>query len=128
MVIDTSALIAIFLGEQERDRFVEMILQSGQSYLSAVSLVEAANVLESRCGRASVVELDLFLLETKMEVVAVDSDQAAHARTGFRKYGKGRHTAALNFGDCFTYALAVASGEAVLAKGEEFRRAGLTTL
>ncbi len=128
MVVDTSALVAIFLGEQERDRFVEMILQSGQSYLSAVSLVEAANVLESRCGRATVVELDLFLLETKMEVVAVDSDQAAHARTGFRKYGKGRHAAALNFGDCFTYALAIASGEAVLAKGEEFSRAGLTTL
>jgi ribonuclease VapC len=62
-----------------------------------------------------------------MEIVAVDADQAAHARTGFRKYGKGRHPAALNFGDCFTYALAVVSGEGVLAKGEEFRRAGLIT-
>jgi len=127
MVIDTSALVAIFMGEPERERFVEMIFDAGQPLLSAVSLVEAANVLESRCGQATVLELDLFLRETKMEIVAVDTDQATHARTGFRKYGKGRHPAALNFGDCFTYALAVVSGEPVLAKGEEFRRAGLIT-
>jgi len=128
MVIDTSALVAIFMGEPERGRFVELIVGAGQPLLSAVSLVEAANVLESRRGRAAVLELDLFLRETKTEVVAVDTDQAAHARTGFRKYGKGRHPAALNFGDCFTYALAAVSGEAVLAKGEEFGLAGLTTV
>ncbi len=128
MVVDTSALMAIFLGETDRDRFVEIILEAGKPLLSAVTLVEAANVLESRRGKASVLELDLFLHETKMEIVSVDAHQADQARSGFRKYGKGRHPAALNFGDCFTYALAVVSGEAVLAKGEEFRRAGLTTL
>ncbi len=90
--------------------------------------MEAANVLESRRGRAAVLELDLFLHEAKMEIVSVDANQAREARSGFRKYGKGCHPAALSFGDCFTYALAVVSGEAVLAKGEEFRRAGLATL
>lgn len=127
MVIDTSALVAIFLGEPERDGFIECIFEAEQPLLSAVNLVEAANVLESRRGGTVVSELDRFLSEAKVQIVAVDSDQAAHARTGFRKYGKGRHPAALNFGDCFTYALAVVSGERVLAKGDEFRRAGLET-
>lgn len=128
MVIDTSALVAIFLGEAERERFLEAILDAGTALLSAVTLVETANVLESRRGRAAVLELDIFLHEAKMQIVSVDANQAAEARSGFRKYGKGRHPAGLNFGDCFTYSLAVVSGEAVLAKGGEFRLAGLTTL
>jgi ribonuclease VapC len=128
MVIDTSALLAIFLGEADRDRFMEIILHAGKPLLSTVTLVESANVLESRRGKGAVLELDLFLPEAKIEIVSVDANQAREARSGFSKYGKGRHSAALNFGECFTYALAVVSGEAVLAKGEEFRRAGLTTL
>ena len=128
MVIDTSALVSIFLNEAERDHFLNLILGAETPLLSAASLVEAANVLESRRGRTAVVELDLFLREANAEIVSVDANQAGEARSGFRKFGKGRHPAGLNFGDCFTYSLAVVSGEPVLAKGEEFRLAGLATL
>ncbi|HTC78958.1 MAG TPA: type II toxin-antitoxin system VapC family toxin, partial [Terriglobales bacterium] len=68
---------------------------------------------------------DLFLHEAEIEIISVDRTQAEQARVAFRKYGKGRHPAALNFGDCFTYALAIVSGEPVLAKGDEFQRANL---
>ena len=80
MVVDSSALVAIFLGEADRDRFVESILQAAKPLLSAVTLVEAANVLESRRGKAVVLELDLFLHEAKIEIVSVDATQADQAR------------------------------------------------
>jgi ribonuclease VapC len=127
MVIDASAMVAIFLNEPERRKFLDLILLDSKRLLSAVSLVEAGIVLEARQGETTSRELDLFLHAADIEVVSVDSTQAEQARLAYRRYGEGRHRASLNFGDCFTYALANVSGEPVLAKGEEFKLANLVT-
>jgi ribonuclease VapC len=125
MVIDTSALIAILLNEAERERFLDLILAAEKRLLSAATAVEAGIVLEYRSSEVAIREFDLFLYQAGIEIVSVDATQADRARIAYRKYGKGRHPAALNFGDCFTHALAAVSGEPVLAKGDEFQRAGL---
>ena len=125
MVIDSSALVAIFLNEPERQAFLDHILTADKRLISAANVVESGIVLESRRGETAAREFDLFLHHASIDIVAFDATQAEHARTAYRLYGKGRHPAGLNFGDCFTYALAKVSGEAVLAKGEEFAKAGL---
>jgi ribonuclease VapC len=125
MVIDSSALVAVFLNEPERKRFLDLILSDDRRLVSAVTVVEAGIVLECRAAETTTREFDLFLHEAGVEIVSVDAALADRARMAFRKYGKGRHPAGLNFGDCFTHALATISGEPVLAKGEEFERAGL---
>ncbi len=126
MVIDTSALVAIFLGEPERKPFLEHILQAETRLISAANSLETGIVLEARRGEAAGREFDLFMVRAKLEVVPVDAEQVEIARSAWRKYGKGRHAAGLNFtglnyGDCFAYALAKFSGEKLLAKGEDFR-------
>jgi len=121
MVTDTSALVAIFLGESERKQFLELILQSEKRLVSAASVLEAGMVLEAKRGEAAGREFDLFIVKVNLEIVPVDADQVEIARSAWRRYGKGRHAAGLNFGDCFAYALAKFSGEKLLAKGEDFR-------
>jgi len=121
MVIDTSALVAIFLAEPERKTFLEHILQADKKLLSAANAVETGIVLEARRGEAAGREFDLFVVRANIEVVPVDAEQSEIARSAWRKYGKGRHSAGLNFGDCFAYALAKLSGQKLLAKGEDFR-------
>ncbi len=120
MVIDTSALLAIFLAEPERKPFLESILQAETRMISAANVLETGIVLEARRGESAGREFDLFLVRANLQIVAVDSEQAEIARSAWRKYGKGRHSAALNFGDCFAYALAQALGEPLLAKGSDF--------
>jgi ribonuclease VapC len=120
MVIDTSALIAIFLGEPERKRFLELIVEAPKRLISAANALETGIVLEARRGEAAGREFDLFLVRANLEVVPVDSEQLEIARSAWRKYGNGRHPAGLNFGDCFAYALAKSSDELLLAKGEDF--------
>jgi len=122
MVIDTSALIAILHNEAERQRFAEKIEADAVRLLSAVSLLEASMVIESRHREAGARELDLLLLRAGIEVVAVDADQTRLAREAWRRHGKGRHAAALNLGDCFSYALSKATGEPLLFKGSDFAR------
>ena len=121
MVIDTSALVAIFLGEPERNPFLQHILQEETKLLSAANAFETGIVLEAKRGEAAGREFDLFVVRAQLEIVPVDAEQAEIARSAWRKYGKGRHAAGLNFGDCFAYALAKFSGEKLLAKGEDFR-------
>ena len=128
VVIDTSALLAILLGEPERGKFLQLLSESETRLLSAANALETAIVVESRRGEAAGRELDLFLHRTKVEIVAVDAEQFSMARFAWRKFGKGRHAAALNFGDCFAYALAKTSSEPLLAKGEDFRRTDLQLL
>ena len=128
VVIDTSALLAILLGESERGKFIQLLSESETRLLSAANALETAMVVESRRGEIAGRELDLFLYRTKTEIVAVDAEQFSIARFAWRKYGKGRHPAALNFGDCFAYALAKTSSEPLLAKGEDFRRTDLQLL
>jgi len=120
MVLDTSALLAILLDEPERRRFNELIEADTVRLISAASVLEAAIVLETRSGEAAGRELDLFLHRAKVEVTAVDGDQVEIARAAFRRFGKRRHPAGLNYGDCFAYALAKASGEPLLFKGTDF--------
>jgi ribonuclease VapC len=125
VVIDTSALLAILLGEPERGQFLQLLSGSETRLLSAANALETAIVVESRRGEAAGRELDLFLHRAKIEIVAVDAEQVSIARFAWRKFGKGRHPAALNFGDCFAYALTKTASEPLLAKGEDFRRTDL---
>jgi ribonuclease VapC len=120
MVIDTSALLAIFLAEPERQQFLEQITQAERRLISAVNAFETGIVLEARRGEAAGREFDLFLGRASLEVVPADAEQVEIARAAWRRYGKGRHPAGLNFGDCFAYALAKALAEPLLAKGQDF--------
>ena len=120
MVIDTSAIAAIFFDEPERERFLGAITSSERRLISASTLLEAGIVIEGRQGEAGGREFDLFVVRSALEVVSVDGEQVEIARSAWRKYGKGRHRAGLNFGDCFSYALAKWSGEPLLAKGADF--------
>ena len=128
VVIDTSALLAILFGEAERERFLELLSESSIRLLSAANALETAILVEARRGEIAGRELDLFLHRTKIEIAAVDADQVAIARYAWRKFGKGRHPAALNFGDCFAYALAKTSSEPLLAKGADFPQTDLHLL
>jgi len=120
MVIDTSALLAIFLAEAERKPFLDQIIQAEARQISAANLLETGIVLEAKRGEAAGREFDLFVVRAQLQIVPVDAEQVEIARSAWRKYGKGRHPAGLNFGDCFAYALAKVSGEPLLAKGEDF--------
>ncbi len=120
MVIDSSALIAILQDEPERAVFNRAIERAERRALSVVSFVEASMVIEARYGADGVRDLDLLIAKAGIELVAVDANQAHAARNAFRVYGKGRHRAGLNFGDCFPYALARTEREPLLFKGMDF--------
>ena len=120
MIIDSSALVAIFIGEPERQIFRTLIVEAESRLISAVNVFETGVVLEAKGGMALGREFDLFLVRANFEVVAADAEQTELARSAWRKYGKGRHRAALNFGDCFAYALAKYTGDSLLAKGNDF--------
>ena len=122
MVIDTSALLAIFLNEPDAPRFELAIESDSKRLISAASLLETSIVLGTRFGDAGDRELGLFIRKAKLQVIAVSEDHAEIGRYAYRSYGKGRHPAALNFGDCFSYALSKASGEALLFQGTDFSR------
>jgi ribonuclease VapC len=120
MVIDTSAICAILFDEAERARFDRLIDEDNVRMVSAVTRVEAAFVVEGRKGGAGRERLDRFFRLTTAEIVAVTTVHAEIAVEAFRRFGKGRHPAQLNIGDCFAYALAKASGEPLLFKGSDF--------
>jgi ribonuclease VapC len=122
MVIDTSAIVAILSDEPERRTFNEAIEDEPNCVISAVTFVEASMVIESSRGYDGLRDFDLFLATAGIRIVPVDEEQAGVAREAFRRYGKGRHPASLNFGDCFTYALAKATGRKLLFKGNDFSR------
>jgi len=126
MVIDTSALVAILLQEPESAGCARAIKQDPVRLLSAVSALEAAIVMESRKGPLGGRDLDLLLHRAAVEVVGFNAEQFEIARAAYRKYGRGHHPAALNFGDCCAYSLAKASGEPLLAKGTDFRQTDIT--
>jgi ribonuclease VapC len=122
MVIDTSALVAILMDEEERDEFIELIAAASARRISAATVLEAGIVMEARKGEHAGREMDLFLHRARVEVVAVDADQVEIARAAHRRFGQGRHPAGLNLGDCFSYALARSRGESLLFEGEDFAR------
>jgi ribonuclease VapC len=120
MVLDTSALLAILQNETERDLFIRNIVEAPVCRLSAASYVEGGIVMQSRYGRAGLHQLMLFLSRAAVSIEPVDKEQAELALEAYHHYGKGRHKAALNYGDCFSYALASAKGEPLLYKGTDF--------
>ena len=122
MVVDTSAIVAIALDEPDAAELEIRIADDPVRLISAATLLEATIVLETRLGDAGGRELDLWLLKIGAEIVSVDVEQVDAARRAWRRYGKGRHPAALNYGDCFSYALALSRGEPLLFKGEDFAR------
>ena len=125
MVLDTSALMAVLFDEPEREQLVQRIAGAPRLLISVGTLVESSIVVESRRGEVAGRELDLFLHRAGVETVAVDEEQALLARAAWRRYGKGRHPAGLNFGDLFAYALARARGEELLYKGSDFAQTDL---
>lgn len=125
MVIDTSAIAAILFDEPERMAFNQRIAGVEMRLLSAVTLVESGIVVEARKGERGRGELDVFVYESGLEVVPVDFVQADLARIAWRTFGKGRHPAGLNLGDCFAYALAKATAQPLLFKGGDFAKTDL---
>ena len=120
MVIDTSALLAILLGEPEAASFSQAIAGDSKRLVSSLSALEAAIVIHSRKGPTGLRELDLLLHSVSATIVSLDADQVLLARSAYEKYGKGHHPAALNLGDCCSYALSRSSGEPLLFKGNDF--------
>ncbi|MBB3300187.1 ribonuclease VapC [Rhizobium sp. BK077] len=120
MVIDTSAILAVLFKAPEAAEFLDRIASDPLRLVSAAGVLEASMVIETRYGETGGHELDLFLDRIDVEIVAIDAELAEAARHAWRRYGQGRHPASLNFGDCFSYALAAARDEPLLFKGNDF--------
>jgi len=124
IVVDTSSLVAIVLGEADAEQHAA-VLRANPARLSAVSLVEAAIVVEARQGPDAARDLRIVIEAAIEEVVSVDEVYAAAAAAAWRRFGKGRHPASLNFGDCFAYALAHVDDLPLLFKGDDFAQTDL---
>ena len=122
MVVDSSAVLAILFNEPERDMFSDALADAGIRLMSSVNALEAAVVVSSRKGSYGVREFDLLLHRAEFEVVPFTADHLRLARDAYERYGKGRHPAGLNLGDCCAYALARHTGESLLFKGGDFPR------
>jgi ribonuclease VapC len=125
MVVDTSALFAILVGEDERDQFEDLILRSPTAVISVVSIVETVIALTRKQLNIGASDIDDVLSTLGIAVRPVDVNQGLLARQAFLQYGRGRHPARLNFGDCFPYALTKARGDTLLFKGEDFSKTDL---
>ena len=128
MVIDTSALVAILQREPERRRFIEVIEAADARLISAATFVEISIVIEARYGAEGLRDLDQFIGRAGIELVPVDAEHSSAARVAFSRFGKGRHSAGLNFGDCFSYALALVVGQPLLFKGDDFVHTDVATV
>lgn len=124
MIIDSSALLAIIMSEPEEAAFAMLVLEAGAPKMSAASYVEVAMVLDGKQAAADP-QLDLALSRLGIQLVEFSTEQARAARDAFNIYGRGRHPAKLNFGDCMTYALAKVTGEPLLFKGNDFAQTDL---
>lgn len=120
MVLDSSALLAILFKEPERDSFATALAEAGTRLVSSVNALEAAVVVSARKGPSGVRELDLLFHHAGIEVVSFTEAHLRLAREAWDRYGKGRHRAGLNLGDCCAYALSRHAGEPLLFKGDDF--------
>lgn len=128
MVIDTSALLAILHDEPERRRYTEAIEAASERWMSVATFVEVSIVIEARYGAEGMRDLDLLVERAGIELVDLDCQQAALARHGFTRFGKGRHPAALSYGDLFSYALARSREQPLLFKGDDFSQTDLVAV
>jgi ribonuclease VapC len=122
MVIDTSAVAAILFDEPDAAALEGKIADDPVRLMSAATLLEAAIVIEARLGDAGGREFDLWLHRAEIEILGVDAEQADLARRAWRHFGRGGHPAGLNYGDCFSYALAATRDEPLLFKGDDFTK------
>jgi ribonuclease VapC len=120
MVIDSSAFLALLLDEPERDAFRRAIDDDPVRLASAATLLESSMVALARLGEPGLAELRVVFAAVGAETIPFGRDEVEGAVDAFRRFGKGRHRAGLNFGDCFSYALAKSTGEALLFKGNDF--------
>ncbi len=120
MIVDTSAVLVILFRESEADEFGAAMAEATTCRMSVANFLEATMVFESRSGTAAGHELDTLLQDARIELEPVTTDQAHAARRAWQRFGKGNHPAALNFGDCFAYALAETTREPLLFKGDDF--------
>jgi ribonuclease VapC len=122
MVVDTSVITAMIVDEPERNLFEDLILRASTVVISVAAVVEISIVLRHKRRDSDAEKLDELLSKLRIDVRGVDLSLGKLAREAFAQYGKGRHPAALNFGDCFTYALAKARDDVLLFKGDDFAR------
>jgi len=127
VVIDTSAIIAILFDEPERSRFIHQINIAEKRLMSAPTLLECEIVVQARKGILGRSQLELFIYEAEIIIIPFDQAQVNTAIRAWQDYGKGQHPAGLNFGDCFSYALAKATGEPLLFKGVDFTQTDITS-
>ena len=128
MVVETSAVLAILLDEPEAAEFAQLIEDDPAPVISAASVLEAGIVLLSRHGPDARDDLQDFLAQGGLQVEPVTAEQAELALDAYQRYGKGRHRAGLNFGDCFAYALCKATGQPLLFKGQDFSQTDIATV
>ena len=122
MIVDSSAILAVLFHEADARHYAEAITAASPCRMSVASVLETCIVAESCGGAAAAHELDIFLERAGIEPVSVTVEQMEAARRAWRRFGRGNHPAALNFGDCFAYALASVTGEPLLFKGDDFSR------
>ena len=122
MVVDTSALVAILFDEPERHHYNELIASASPRRISSGTYLETAIVLQCRYGKQALLDLKLYLATADVEITGFDPEQAEIAAKAYARFGKGKHPASLNYGDCFAYALAKSTGETLLFKGNDFRK------
>ena len=127
MIVDTSVIIAILRNESDAEVLIDAIDSADVRRLSAASYVEAAVVTDANQDPILSRRLDSLLQDSLVDIEPVTVDQARIAREAYRDFGKGRHRAGLNFGDCFVYALAKDKGEPLLCKGNDFKRTDVET-
>ena len=120
IVVDSSALVAMLLGEPEADLILTAVLQAEECWISAFNLLETEIVIAAKKGEAGRATLDALVHHLGLQTIPLTAEHVQLALEGWLRFGKGRHPAALNLGDCCAYALARASGSALLAKGADF--------
>ncbi len=127
MIVDTSAVIAILFAEPDAKTYAQAIANAESCRMSSATLVEASIVTDVQTKNAGSRQLDAFIRRAGIAIEPVTEEHAHIARQAYADFGKGRHPAALNYGDCFSYALAKATGEPLLFKGADFRKTGITS-
>lgn len=127
MILDTSALIAVLFGEPEAEPYTRLIHDADRCLISAGNFLELSMVIERLAGPEVARQCDMFFRRARIIIEPFTVEQAHIARQAFHDFGKGRHPAGLNFGDCFAYALAKITGEPLLFKGKDFKKTDIVS-
>ncbi len=122
MVVDSSAIAAVLFDESDNDPYIEALASRERKFMSAVNRLEAGIVVESRKGETGASALASLMANAEIEVLPFDASQAEVALSAWRRYGKGKHPAGLNLGDCAAYALAITLDQRLLFKGDDFTK------